>query len=249
MSQNYDDSKQPKSIRYHSPDFGEVLQMFMGLNDADQGFDHFFLLCQNFMMFVPQVLESIRQGVIKTNVEIDMKAWKRLEQIWYGHIYLLVTRNQMNIGKVESREILFKPIEISWNQELIKLPALQNLNPVSHIKDNTMLIRIREPVPIRHALGGLDYKQVVLQGRFYWDYKDKRVPMFTSQDDIENNDGTTMHVSRKYFHWAINVEKKIFLRYFTIIYINLHKIINEQKLGFEDDDKSKIRSNVTEKLE
>lgn len=249
MSQNYDDSKQPKSIRYHSPDFGEVLQMFMGLNDANQGFDHFFLLCQNFMMFVPQVLEAIRQGVIKTNVEVDMKAWSRLKQIWEGRIYLLVTRNQFNIGKVESRDILFAPIKTRWNQELIKLPSLQNLNPVTHIRDNTLLIRIREPVPIKYGLGSMDYKQVVVQGGFYWDFKDRRVPMFTSQNDIENSRAVSMSVGRNYFHTVINREKKTFLEYFTIVYINLHRIINEQKLGFEDDDKSKIRSNVTEKLE
>lgn len=249
MSQNYDDSKQPKSIRYHSPDFGEVLQMFMGLNDANQGFDHFFLLCQNFMMFVPQVLESIRQGVIKTNVEIDKKAWSKLQKIWEGRIYLLVTRNQHNIGKVESREILFEPIESMWNQELIKLPSLQNLNPVSHIKDNTLFIRIREPVPIRYAFSSMDYRQVVLQGGFYWNYRDKRVPMFTSQDDIENSHALTMYVGRHYFHTVINMEKKIYLQYFNIIYVNLHRIINEQKLGLEEDNKLKIVSNVTEKLE
>ncbi len=249
MSQNYDDSKQPKSIRYHSPDFGEVLQMFMGLNDADQGFDHFFLLCQNFMMFVPQVLEAVRQGVIKTNVEIDMDAWQRLEQIWEGNIYLHVKRNKIHPENVESRTILFEPVETLRYDELIELPALQNLNPITHIKNETMFIQIREPVPVRLAFESIDFRQVVLQGGFYYDYSDGRQPMFTSQKDIANSRDRTMYVSRNYFHAVINIEKKAFMKYFSTLYINLHRIIHEQKLGFEEDDKTKIRSNVTEKLD
>lgn len=251
MSQNYDDAKQPKSIRYHSPDWVEVMQMFMGINNADQGFDHFFLMCSNWMDFMGQMLQAVKQGVFKTSVQIDMEAVRRLYLIWEGTCYLSVQRDPNAPERVLKRTILYggdRP-EPKYCEEILKLPALQNLNPVTPIKDKSLLIRIREPVPIRLAFGGMDYKQVVLQGGYYWDYRDRRVPMFKSQNDIENSRAITMFVGRRYFHNVINMEKKAFKIHFDIVYVNFHRIISEQKLGFGTDDTIKRQTGAIEKVE
>ena len=225
------------------------MAMFLGLNDASQGFDHFFLMCENWMKFVPQVLEAISQGVIKTSIEIDETAINRLQQIWEGHIWLLVRRHPRHPEKVVDRIITFSKPKEQYPNEVIQLPALQNLSPVSHIKDATMCIRIREPVPVKYAFAGEDVAQLVLQGGFYYNFIDGRKPMFQSSSDIQNSRALTMVVSRNYFHSVINIEKKIFLKYFNVVYINFHRILREEKLGFDDDDRVRHSLNPLERIE
>lgn len=247
MSQNYDDSKEPKSIRYHSPDFAEVMQMFMGLNDADQGFDHWFLMCENFMRFIPQVLEAIKQGAIKSTIEINKEALEKMTMIWEGTVYLEVVRNPDSPEKVLYRQIWY-PSESGFEfgsmpepkgfNEIIRCPALQGMNPVTQVRDTSLLVRIREVVPVPYAFEALDYQQVVIEGHMYYNYKGEQEPHFRSQKDISTSRSLVAVVGRPFFHNMINILKKAFLHWFNQVYINFHMIIQESKVGLEGEEES-----------
>jgi hypothetical protein len=249
MSQNYDDSKEPKSIRYHSPDFAEVMQMFMGLNDADQGFDHWFLMCENFMRFIPQVLEAIKQGAIKTSLDINKEALEKMTMVWEGGVYLEVVRNPESPEKVDHRQLWYPsdsgfehgtmPEQKGFN-EIIRCPALMGMNPVTQVRDTALLVRIRETVPVPYAFEALDYQQVVIEGHMYYNYKNEQEPHFRSQKDISTSRAMTAVVGRPFFHNMINILKQAFLAYFNIVYINFHMIIQESKVGLEEESTGRI---------
>jgi hypothetical protein len=238
MSVNYDDSKLPKSVYYHSPDWIQNMQMFMGINNSTQGFDHFFLQCENFTKFMWEVIEAIKQGAIKTTIPLDNDAISKLNYIWEGPLWLEVRRGGLLSEKVIERKLHYgkKPELKDQADEIIPLPSLQDMDPVSGIKENRMLVRIRAKVQVKYGMRGLDVAQLVTGGKMHYNFKFGQEPIFEEDADILNSEAYSMLVGRPYFHNTVNILKKAFLKYFTIVYINFHRIITEKMTSFNTNE-------------
>ena len=101
------------------------------------------------------------------------------------------------------------------NEELIKCPALENMNPVNQISDKGLHIKIREFVPIKWAWWGHDYASLVTSGKMHWNFQEGQKPYFESDEDIIYSESLTDDVSREYFHTMINILTREFEKYQT----------------------------------
>lgn len=230
------DVKQPKSIVYHPSDFIQYVQQTLGVINFQKDFDHFFLNARLFMSLMNQTNEALRMGIIKRNdgkKTLHIEVTRRLNQVWYGHIYIWQKRDSAyNIISWKMRY----PKGVSGikepedpNEELIKCPALENMNPVNQISDKGLHIKIREFVPIKWAWWGHDYASLVTSGKMHWNFQEGQKPYFESDEDIIYSESLTDDVSREYFHTMINILTREFEKYQTYIFMELHKIIEDNR--------------------
>lgn len=206
-----------KSVRGHfSRPYNprERIRFELGVMDGEESFSRFFKSAEEFVNILRRAQIYVRRELIyskkgKENA-INQIMVQKLLQIWYGPTWMIVVRNPENLGQVMTRQIAYKPYTLPNNMEAIKLPALKSLNPLDQIKSEKFLLRMREPVKINQALGGMEFRQVVLQGKWYHDYKFNRKPMFNSQADIEQNSGITMTVGRRWYFATVNFLRQPF---------------------------------------
>ena len=229
------DVKQPKSIVYHPSDFIQYIQQTLGVVNFQQDFDHFFLNARLFMSLINQTNVALKMGVIKRNdnkKNLNPDVVRRLNQIWYGHAYIEIRRDDnynMLSWKVrypKNNSVLQQEED---NQEFIRCPALENMNPVNQISDKSLAIKIREFVEIKWAWWGHDYASLVTSGKMHWNFSDGQKPYFESDEDIIYSESWTDDVSREYFHKMINILSREFAKYKDYIFMELHKIIEENR--------------------
>jgi hypothetical protein len=203
----------------------------MGIIDGHIGFDKFFLGAELFHKIILEVLQAKIQGILGVNakVELDQKALYRITKIWNGHTYLVNKWDGNQIHK-EWCKFFYDPPKPQPNLEVIELPALDNMNPVGHIRDKTWWILIREEVPFCYAFDGCEYSDIVNDGNFSSIVGLQTVPKF-SQEDMNSLNLTTRYVSRRYFDIVINELKNHWLNQKAILYTNLHRILQEIKYG------------------
>ena len=233
--------KQPKTIIYHPSDFIQYIQQTLGVINFQEDFGHFFLNARLFMDLVSKTNEALRIGVIKKKNgkrSLNEEALRRLRQIWYGHIYILVSRDR-DYNIIESKAKFPKKAirePENDNEELIKCPALENMNPVSPIGDKQLHIKIREFVPIKYAWWGYDSASLVTSGKMNWSFQDGQKPYFESDEDIIFSQSLTDDVGREYFHNMINLLTNQFSKYQDHIFMELHTIVEENR-SFSNNDK------------
>ena len=88
--------KQPKTIVYHPSDFVQYIQQTLGVINFQKDFDHFFLNARLFMSLINQTNEALRMGIVKRNDNkkiLHLEATRRLNQVWYGHVYIWQQRD------------------------------------------------------------------------------------------------------------------------------------------------------------
>ena len=237
------DVKQPKSIVYHPSDFIQYIQQTLGVINFQKDFDHFFLNARLFMSLVNQTNEALRMGIVSTKdnkKSLHTEVVRRINQVWYGHIYIWQQRDSdYNIIKWKMRYPKTMKVSSPENsdEELIKCPALENMNPVNQISDKGLHIKIREFVPIKWAWWGHDYASLVTSGKMHWNFQEGQKPYFESDEDIIYSESLTDDVSREYFHTTINILTREFEKYQTYIFMELHKLIEENRSMMGDDHK------------
>ncbi|MBM3910411.1 MAG: hypothetical protein FJ356_02030 [Thaumarchaeota archaeon] len=204
----------------------------MGIIDGHIGFDKFFLGAELFHKIILEVIQAKIQGLLGVNaqkVEFDQKALYRVTKIWNGHTYLVNKWDENQIQKEWCKFFYDRP-EPHPSLEIIQLPALDNMNPVGHIRDKTWWIQIREEVPFRYAFDGCNYSDIVNDGNYSNFIGMQTVPKF-SEDDMYSLNLTTRYVSRRYFDIVINELKNHWLDQKAILYTNLHRMLQAMKMG------------------
>lgn len=229
MSSPDADAKSLRGHFSHPSTPREYVQFQLGIIDGEEGFGRFFSAERSFNNLLDRVQIFLQEGLLWSSKGVDMalnptNLWK-LKQTWHGPLFLVVLRDPYNYGHVVDRQWSFANFEPDDNQEVIRLPALKNMDPTDQVKSQDFLLQIRERWPVRHALSGLDYQQAVLQGRNFWDFKDGRKPFFNSDEDIENSKGNTTGLSRPNFHAVINFEHQIYMYYKNRLYADVCRVL------------------------
>lgn len=236
------DSSSAKSTRTqfsHPLKARDYVSLQLGIIDGEEGFDRFFKSADQFIRLIERMQVFLDRGLLysKKGKEeaFEKQAFERLKQIWFGPTWMVVKRDPVHLGKVIWKKIAYKPFPMDYDMESIKLPALRNLNPVDQVKSEKFTLRIREPIKISEAYGGMDFKQVVLQGKWYHDFKFNRKPIFNAQGDIEHNKGITLTVGRRYFHAMINFLGQHYSKNMNIVYADVQQILqDDMQKGFDD---------------
>lgn len=208
--------------------------------------DQFIRLIGRTQVFLNRNLLFSKKGPEKA---FDAVAFSRLRQIWFGPTWMITKRDPVHLSHVLWRKIAYKQYPMSYDMESQRNPALQNMNPLDQIKSEKFGLRLREPVKISEALGGMEYKQVVLQGKWYHDFKFNRKPIFNSQNDIEHNKGITMTVGRRFFHSKINFLGQHAAENLDILYADLQEILqDDMQKGFDSIKEEKVQKKWSDSI-
>jgi len=237
-----DKSYQPKSLIIHSPDYVSNVQRQLGVINFDQAYSNFFQQAELAYKLTVQIEEAINQKIIDIEKHPELKLNKqavyKLKKLWDGQCYLTIEHDHENEIKIipDSERFHYDKSKIDYkNQylEIIPIPALDNMTPVGQLKQRTLLIEITQSIPLRYAWQGLDYATVVTNGYTY-NFSDKVVPKL-KHEDMYSTTKLTYRISRDVYHRIIKKEKNKFIYNWTIIYHNIHKIIEYLKVGIREE--------------
>jgi len=237
----HSDITQAKSIVYHPVNFADYLQQTLGVLNYNNDYDQFFQQAKNAISIVEEVREAIKQGVIDlkdSDVELSEVSYQKLLKVWKGRCYLLIDRSN-GIQRKFAYDI---PEDYQKYDEIVPLPAMQNLIPVGNIEQQVWGIQIRESVPLKYAFENIDWATVVSDGKFTFLTSEGAIKKI-SREDVESISKKTYFVSRSYFNNVVDIEKKFFYLNWNPLKINIHRIISHMKL-FRKVDYSKSRKSI-----
>lgn len=238
----------------HPVSFIDYLASTLAVVDSFLDFDHFFLRAELFMTLIRRVQKWLElgadgdaknpryQGQFPTSIPIE--AYQKIWRVWRGPIWRICVEFEyqvdneiiVDIDPLESYFVYERPVSLLSNEKAVKVPALQNLNPVTQIKDTTELgIRIREHVPISDAWFGYDYAMLNTDGKFHYNFSEEQRPFFSSSEEILELKATTDYVSQEYFHTVIDIEIEEYEKWETEIYLFLQSLIKLVKQGIHHD--------------
>ncbi len=249
MADMQDEHKQPKSILWHSANPVDFLKQNMGMINANSLYNNEFLQASEVWKFVVQVQEYINQNVIdlRKNPELQLNkdAVLKLDKIYNGGTYLITHYTDDTRFKIESWTFVYDhPTDVSPN-DIQELPAMKSLNPTKTIDSKDWAISIRASIPFRFAFASYDYATVIQQGNFIQKFSDGITPRF-EESDMNALHLTTHDVSKKYFNTTLEVLKKYWLKQWTVLFVNICKIIEHLEDDSEQFTKEKTGGSPVE---
>lgn len=242
MSQNLAKNL-PHNIFVHPYEIADLYANIQGVIDAELKFDKFFLLGTLTHRYIKQIfgakkagiLDKSRVGFLKENkIDINENLLHKMERLWTQNTFLVIDKNQRHPEQWENAEIYLRPLqrgELKFNQEVMMLPALKHLNPMNDIHGISLLVQIRETVPVKWALRDVDITQLALSGQMVYPFQDGLIPIFKSKEDILNSNKRTYWVGRPYYYAVSNILQEIYLNNFSDFCAESHIIINKLTFG------------------
>lgn len=212
---------QPKSVVMHHLDPIKKYQIKMGITDFNEGYDHFFLMMNNFVNVIGHFNEWLSR-VYKRNLpknprtgfkippELKKEHVKKIKQIWYGNVKLAQRRGRYS--EIITQRIIYDDSELEEGEEILdvngrgEMPALMHMNPRSKTKDDTdPRILLQESIRFDVAYDGFDPDQLAQVFGFKYDYIDGEVYMFNTDAEVMTSDALVIEISREVFHKLIRI--------------------------------------------
>jgi len=231
-----DDVFQPKSVIQHDADFISNLQTQMGVINFNISYDNFMQGARLGYELTYIVDEAIKQKNINLKNKDDLipnvEAIYKLRRLFDGQCFLTVEHGEW--GAMPQTELFhYDTSKIDFNNhnlEVIPIPALSNMTPIGQIKEDTLLLEIHEAIPCKYAWQGLSYIDIVQDGLMVHSFSDGQQPKI-SESQMESTNDLTRLISRDVYFRLIHKERNKYVRLWSIIYNNYHKIIEYVKLG------------------
>ena len=253
MSQEYASPKLPKNLIFHPSDFITYLQQQIGICNFDTGFDHFFLNAELFHIITERTDMALKMKIIgrgdyrlgvKEKKYLTPEVMQKINRVWHGRTWLHMQRNS-NLDIIWWKiKYSLNDIKLKYRQEVIPMPPLKLMSPITEIKDPKELgVRIRTQVPFRYAWWGYDWQRLVTSGKFFYDWAEGKKPMIESDEDIMNSEELIDYVSREYFNNTIGILVREWRKWESILFLEMHKIIEDARFGYGEEQST---SNIVE---
>lgn len=241
------ESGQPRSNYVHSKQFSEVLRSKMGGLDGKILFHHKLQYAEIIIDILETVEEGFKQGLMVTGMfhnkhkittEFDIEVLNEIKKLWYYGWYNIVQHDPKNPENILSEEISVyypSPSKLNDYTELLERPALKNMIPREDISGNWG-VTIQTIVPVSDALRYTRYTDAVMKGKFFTMYDDRTVPDFDSQQAIKSSIDYVFIVPQEWYNRVIDMIFPYFKKLAIVIYITVHKMIEEMEAFSEGDD-------------
>ena len=228
MSQ--DQNYQPKSVLFRNQDFTQYISAGMGIIDFGSYFDNEMSKNKFIMKFIKQIKLAIEHGVCKVPKDyvFPEKEAYCLDAIWNGTCYYGVLKNPFL-----RRFHYFKPEEPY--DEIVQLPKFRNMIPNQKISDETLLIQIRESIPLKYAFEGSSYATLINDAGLTHQMSDGSMPKF-SQQDMNSLTMKSYNITRQVFNSLMEDFEYFFNENWNIISISFQKIIDHSGMGLGMED-------------
>ena len=220
---------QPKSILFRNQDFTQYVSAGMGIIDFGTYFDNEFSKNKFIIKFVNQVRIAVENKVCKVpkNFVFPHTYAQKLDKIWNGTCYYGINKRPF------SRKFLYAVPEDRYD-ELIQLPKFRNMIPVNKIADETLLLQVREAIPIKYAFEGSSYATLLSDGKMIHAMSDGMMPKFT-QEDMQSLTKKSYFYTRPVFNSLMEDFEHFFNESWNHISIELQKIIDNSGIGLNFD--------------
>ena len=235
MSQQ-DEKYQPKTLLWREPDYSVHLQQVLGKLDFDTNFDNEFQKFELAMNLVLDVQEAIKQKNIdledREDLLLSKSAIEKLDKLWHGQTFYANLINDNGFFTDNAFIVYGMPPKTydGFDVEAIPLPQLRNMKPVRAIKEDTLLIQIREKWWLKYAFEGTEYSTLVNDGDFAHYLQDGVFPKIT-RNDMHSTSKKTYFISRSNYHDLMSNFTEQFNKNFVVFSNNVQKLITFLKTG------------------
>ena len=222
----------------------------LGVIEGEARFGRFYLAVSPFIDLLESIEVNLNRKRFKTDKTLNPITLNRIRKIWYGTTYMIVVRDPDHREIVLRRDIAYEKVLLKPNEEEKLLPTLRNLNPIDHIKDETMFIRIREPMNNEDAFDRNDYKSATLYGGLTYNYSEGRKPQFKTEAEFRNSIGQSLSISRSSFHAYINFLHFHFGKNMFQLIADIDEILEDDlKNSFHDTQEERITPDFSNELD
>lgn len=224
---------QPSSILFRHKDFTQHISSVLGAIDFHQNYDNSFNRAKLIMKFLPELIIAIESDVCK--VPKDFKETKlpelkkhayKLDKIWNGDCF------KTSLDGVH--KFHYEYPEEAYD-EIVKMPRLKNMVPVNELKDDTLWIQVREPLPIKYAFNRTNWAILVQEGGFSIQTNEGSVAKI-SEEDMDSTDKFTYVYSRDVYHNIVDDETLFFDRHWFPISVICQDILDKAEFELLLDD-------------
>src|SRR3990167_1668677 len=221
---------QPKSIIFRKDGFEDYISKGMGLVDFDTFYDNEMLKNKFIIKFVNQIKIAIDTGVCKVpkKYKFPVEKAENLDNIWNGTCYYGINKRPF------TRKFLYDIPETRYD-ELIQLPKFRNMMPIGKIADETLLIQVRESIPIKYAFEGSSYATLLSDGKLIHAMSDGMMPKFT-QEDLQSLTKKSYFYTRQVFNSFMEDFEHFFNDSWNHISIEFQRIIDNSGIGLDLPD-------------
>jgi len=261
---------QPKSVAIHTGNFSEFLQRQLGAIDFNQAWNNFFSQMEACIKLIEQIQIASQSRIItdpRTNKSIHKKslidtvkhpelildptAIHQFLQIWNGGCLITKQRDPHNpthfINGAERFHYDSSKLDRQDRfQEVIPLPALDNMMPTESTMAEVWGIKISESVPFRYAFDECIYDTVIRDGKFHFSQGGKIIAKF-QPSDMKSLNKKTYRVGKPYYYKTMKILKDKAISEWSIIEIDIHRIINFFENGLDEDEEYQIQKSNTTK--
>lgn len=218
-----------KSIQVEPDSIADKLKMSKGLVNLHSAYNEKFKMMNSQMTFLEEVLSGQRYGNVSKKVQYDENVISKIQKIWSGGLYYEITRNELKPNRIDKYEIVYNDFNLDDNKEHFELPALEELDPLSHVNDTGLFIEMTEYVPVRLAWWKLSVEQ--LNSQWY-------APRYYSWDHVRSMPltKTTNYWGKPFFFSLIKQLRTLWNKYYYMIMPYDHEVIRETKLALSQSE-------------
>ena len=237
MLDDKDESFQPKSLIFHSPDICENIQRQLGVINFNESFGNHNAIFEGVMKLILDVENAIEQGIIdltkKPELKLNESSVYRLKRLWNStcHITIDPTKPETETFHYDDSNLDYSNQEL----EIIPIPSLDQMDLTRKKKEKTLLVEISELIPIKFAWEGLSWATLIEYGGFKIQTLEGSTPTIT-KDDMDSLTILTSDISRHVYNRIIKKEKTLFFKHWYVVKNNIHKIIHYLKIGVKEEE-------------
>jgi len=170
----------------------------------------------------------------KNYVRLDPERYYKIKKIWEGGCFITRQRDPYYPTQFlpGTERFIYDLEKINFRDpqlEIIPLPSMDDMTPIGRIRDETLLIEISANVKLYLAYEGMDFETLIREGGLYHMENGSLKAKF-SPSDMDSKVLETYKVGRSYYHKTMNILKRKFFEHWTLLKIDLHRIIVFQEL-------------------
>ncbi len=197
------------------------------------------IFCYDNPLYVPSENIRIRKKII--NIVKERTLNQIMLKIMYNPSSVGISLFDMTSDEVEKKALQIvnsttdmnsfesQVNEIFNDMELVPLPKFRNMIPNQKVADDTMLIQIREPMPLKYAFERANYQSLIQEANLQ--FMDGR-PKFT-YDEMDSMTVKSYHISRSVFNSLMEDFEFFFNQNWNYISVEFQKIIDNSGQGLE----------------
>lgn len=222
-----------KSIQVEPDNMFDVLKMSKGIVRLHTVYNEQFKKMNSQMDFIDEILAGQKYGNISNEVVYPQSSIDKIIKIWRGGAFVELENDHIRTNEITNYWIVFDEDKLDNDYRHYNLPALEELDPLTHVNDESHFLQMTEEIPNDLAYWKMDLNTI--NSQWY-------VPRYYSWDQIIESDTTTMTWGKPFFFSLIKQLRVIWNELYNEIRAYDHEIIKHTQMMGMDKKEFKIKA-------